>query len=117
MTAHVAERAGAVVPEPTPLEGHVGAVVRTVRGGPEPLIPLQSFWNRFQIQRPMHALRPDWTIGADMNFLYIADRAGANRFDLHATAIGRVALIAHLCRHFIASRGLQQQARFADVMG
>ena len=92
--------AGAEIPEPAPLERHVGGVVRPLRRRAEPDVPVESRRDRRRVGRPRDALRPPagGAVRPDVQLRDVADRAGADHLHGPARALEGVALRAHLRR-------------------
>ena len=144
MAGHVAQRAAAEIPPAAPLEAVVQArPVFPLRGHAQPVLPIEPLERPLDLlllgsdQRVgllgvlllrllgellhRHAtartLRPNRTVRPSVDFLQIAEHAGAELSDRFARRIERRALVAHLGADTRLGRHLGQQPRFVDRAG
>ena len=107
VTADIAKSAGAEIPPTPPDEREVNRIVRSLRRGSEPEIPIEGRGHRRSIFGPADALRPIFieettgrTVGPDMRSRDIADDAGPNQFAEMSGIAGRLTLVTHLSGDF-----------------
>src|SRR5690242_15187708 len=88
VAGHVAQGAGAEILPATPVEGMIDVLFERPGGSrSEPDVPFHRFRYGVAAIGTVHSLRPDRTIGPDMNFLNISNDPGLNAFHRPAQAI------------------------------
>ena len=113
VTRHVAERPGAEIPEPAPLERHVRGVIRSLRSGAEPQVPVERGRNVILLERPFDRLRPDRPVGPEVHLPHRTDRARLHPFANLPGALAGMALVAHLGHELGMTPGvIGQRAHF-----
>ena len=113
VAGHVAQGAGAEIPEAAPGERMIAVAERPLWRGPSHRSQCRFAGPASGRPGRSAALRPDRAIGPDVNFLHRADRAGPNeRGRLAQAAVGR-ALVAHL-RGRLSFRGPPRPCRRAS---
>ena len=102
------------IPEAAPLERRVRRVIRPLRRGPEPEVPVERGRRVVLFQRPVDRLRPDRPIGPEMHLAHRPDRAGLDQLADLARAIARVALVPHLGHDLgVTTRVVRQHSHLA----
>ena len=126
VAGHVAERARAEVIEAAPREGLIkvrtpaiglGASAHgewTLLGHAEPQVPIERRRHRLFLRDFGDALRPQRAVAPCMDFRHVADLAVPNDLGALASAFVRVALVAHLRRHFVLGGRFAHLARFPN---
>ena len=117
MASHVAEGAGAEVPPAAPSERLIGMVIRPRRSRAEEQIPMRCRRDRLfgRLGHHLRSLRPDRTVGPDMDLAHRADRAGTNDFNAAAKLVLGGSLIAHLRGDFVLAGGHSHRRASATV--